>query len=205
MDGNNRWSKKNSISKFLSYKKGSEKLLNLTNFLFDNTEAQFVSSFALSKNNLFRSKSTLNVIKKVLSETLDQIENHNISFDINFIGNFHFLDFKLQKKIKLINSNSKFKKKLFIFLNYGGRDDIESASLKTKNKNGLKKNLMTKDVPDPDLLIRTGGFSRISDFMLYQIAFTDLFFINKYWPDFKINDLKKIILRFRDIERKFGK
>ena len=64
---------------------------------------------------------------------------------------------------------------------------------------------MTKDVPDPDLLIRTGGFSRISDFMLYQIAFTDLFFINKYWPDFKINDLKKIILRFRDIERKFGK
>ena len=205
MDGNNRWSKKNSISKYDSYKIGATKLIKLSNFIFSQTNISYVSAFALSKNNLKRSSYILNTIKRILNEALVEFSNTKLTYDLNFIGDFSFFDTKTKNMIESFNKKKSSKKKLYIYLNYGGREDIHQASYNYKQKKNYKNYLLTKNLPDPDLLIRTGGFKRISNFMLYQIAFTELYFLNKLWPDFNNTDLKKIISNFYKIDRKFGR
>ena len=205
MDGNNRWSKKNSLSKYDSYKRGATKIISLSDDIFLNTKVETISAFALSKNNLQRSSNILKVIKKILFEFLIELEKNNKNYDLVFIGDFDFLEKKIKNKIDTINRNQLFKKKLIIYLNYGGREDIQQASNFNKNKNMFEKNLLTFGFSDPDILIRTGGFKRISNFLLYQLAFTELFFMNKLWPDISNTDIKKIISQFKKIDRKFGK
>ena len=206
MDGNNRWSKKKSLSKINAYKKGAENLIKLSHYLFNNTDAKFISAFALSKNNLERPTSLLNIIKKVLKDSLKQINKHQVNFDIHFLGKFDFLDKETQNFISKFNHSNNFSKKLFIYINYGGREDIENAASNIKKKkSNLKSHLITSHLPDPDILIRTGGFRRISNFLLYEIAFTDFFFLDKLWPDLSNADLRKIIKNYSSIERKFGR
>ena len=205
MDGNNRWSKKHSISKYDSYKIGASKLIKLSNFIFSNTNISYVSAFALSKNNLNRSSSIINIIKRILNESLIEISNKKLNYDLNFVGDFSFFDIKTKNMIKNFNKIKSSKKKLCIYLNYGGREDIQQASWHCKQKKNYKNYLLTNNLPDPDILIRTGGFKRISNFMLYQIAFTELYFLNKLWPDFNNTDLKKIIANYYKIDRKFGR
>ena len=206
MDGNNRWSKKRALSKYDSYKRGASKLVSLSNYIFTkNTKINTISAFALSKNNLQRSSKILNLIKKILLESLTQFENNKRNYDIVFIGDFNFLEEKIKKKIDSINKKQIFKKKLLIYLNYGGREDIQQAAKNFNNKNNFESNLLTFKYSEPDILIRTGGFRRISNFLLYQIAFTELFFLNKLWPDLSNADIKKIISQFNKIDRKFGK
>ena len=205
MDGNNRWSIKRELSKYDSYKRGASKLVSLSNYIFKYTETNTISAFALSKDNLQRSSKILNVIKKILFESLTQFENNKRNYDLVFIGNFNFLEDKIKKKIYSINKKQIFKKKLLIYLNYGGREDIQQAAKKFNNKNNFENNLLTSKYSEPDLLIRTGGYRRISNFLLYQLAFTELFFLNKLWPDLSNADIKKIISQFYKIERKFGK
>ena len=206
MDGNNRWSKKNSVNIFTGYKIGAENLIKHTMYLFDNSEIKYVSAFALSKNNLSRSSKMINTIKKVLRFYLNKIEVEKYNFNIKFIGDFKFLDTDIKDKILLSNKKKSYKKNLIIFINYGGIQDIEAAAKKYKNTNKkFSSFLSTSKIPDPDILIRTGGFNRISNFLLYQISFTEIFFQKRLWPDFKIIDLKKIINKYRIVERKFGK
>ena len=213
MDGNHRWSKKNDETKFHSYKKGAGKLLSLSKYLFETYDIKYISAFALSIHNLKRSKEIINTIIDVLKFYLNKenIKNYDNFFDIEIRGNVNFIpDRLLKKKIKELNSKKKNKKKLIIFINYGGQNDILNAYKNIiKNKQSLnyrnfKMNLMTHDLPDPDLLVRTGGFQRLSDFMLFQISFTELYFVKKLWPDLLINDLRKIINNYNSIERKFG-
>ena len=204
MDGNNRWSRKSSLSKYDGYKNGAKKLISLTNFIFANTNVNFISAFALSKNNLQRSSGVLKIIKKVLLETLKEYDNKRINYDLFFIGDFNFLELNVKKKILSINKNNLFKKKLIIYLNYGGREDIQQAA-KSNIKKKFETNLLSNKFSDPDILIRTGGFKRISNFLLYQLAFTEFFFLKKLWPDLLPRDIKKIINQFNEIERKFGK
>lgn len=206
MDGNNRWSKKKSLSKLNAYKKGAENLIKLSHYLFNNTDAKFISAFALSKNNLERPTSLLNIIKKVLKDSLKQINEHQVNFDIHFLGKFDFLDKETQDFITKFNHSDNFSKKLYIYINYGGREDLENAASNIKKKKrNLKSHLITSHLPDPDILIRTGGFRRISNFLLYEIAFTDFFFLDKLWPDLSNADLRKIIKNYSSIERKFGR
>ena len=205
MDGNNRWSRKRSLSKYESYKQGARKLITLSDNIFSNTKVDTISAFALSKNNMLRSANIIKVIKKILFEALIQLENKNKNYDLVFIGDFDFLEEKIRKKIDSINKKQIFKKKLLIYLNYGGREDIQQAATNYNNKNNFESNLLTFKYSEPDILIRTGGFRRISNFLLYQIAFTELFFLNKLWPDLSNADIKKIISQFNKIERKFGK
>lgn len=204
MDGNNRWSRKSSLSKYDGYKNGAKKLISLTNFIFANTNVNFISAFALSKNNLQRSSGVLKIIKKVLLDTLKDYDNKKINYDLFFIGDFNFLELNVKKKILSINKNNLFKKKLIIYLNYGGREDIQQAAKSNINKK-FETNLLSNKFSDPDILIRTGGFKRISNFLLYQLAFTEFFFLKKLWPDLQTRDIKKIINQFNKIERKFGK
>ena len=213
MDGNNRWSIKNKKNKFFSYEKGAKNLIKLTSFIFNSTNASYVSAFALSTHNLKRSTNIINLIKKILLQFLDEELNQNIiNFNIIFKGDISFLNNEIQTKIKLIeNKNRVSKKKLFIYINYSGRNEIldiinKIIPLKFKKVNFRDVNsfLTSSTIPDPDILIRTGGYQRISDFFLYQISFTELFFTKKLWPDLTSADLKKIIHKYKLINRKFG-
>ena len=206
MDGNNRWSNKKSCSKYYAYKKGANNLIKLSDYIFNNTKTKYISAFALSINNLKRPHKVLNMIEKVLIDSLRENEDRKFNFDIQFIGNFKFLDHKTQKIISKLNKDNKHSKKLYIYLSYGGREDIENAAINLKSgKNKLKNYLSTSKLPDPDILIRTGGYNRLSNFMLFQVAFTELFFLKKLWPDLNKLDLKKIFEKYSNIERKFGR
>jgi len=210
MDGNNRWSKKNNISKFEAYKSGSEKLIKLSKFVFNNYDINYISAFALSSNNFGRSSKVINILKKVFIYFLDNLKNQElINFEIKIIGDLSFLDkMILDRTNNLLKKQKKSKKKLILFINYSGKTDIENAHKKLlQNKNNLMKLsdfLTTSDIPDPDILFRTGGFQRLSNFMLYEISFTELFFSKKLWPEINNGDLKKVIEKYHTIERKFG-
>ena len=211
MDGNNRWSKKKNISKYKSYKKGAEKLIEVTNFIFSNYDINYVSAFALSKHNFKRGTVLINIIKNVLLDFLEPSKNtNNLKYKVLFKGNLNFLPTKIVQGLKkLQKNNSKSNKKLVIYLNYSGKEDIAN-SLKLlfhSNKTNYRKldnHLTTAGIPDPDILIRTGGFQRISDFMLYQISFTELFFTTKLWPSISNKDITKFIEKYNKIDRKFG-
>ena len=211
MDGNNRWSKKKNLNLSKGYASGAYKLIKITNHIFKNYDVKYISAFALSKNNLNRSKIIISTIKKVLLDFLNKYEqNFNFNFKIKFIGDLNFFNKEIRDKIKLIeNMNSSSKYNLIIFINYSGQSDITN-SITTLNKfskiNELSfsKILNTKNLPNPDLLIRTGGFQRLSNFMLYQLAFTELYFTKKLWPELTNTDIDKYLKNFHRTDRKFG-
>ena len=212
MDGNNRWSIKRKINLFDSYLLGSKKLLSISNYIFSNYETKYITSFALSKNNLNRPSEKLKTLIKVLEYFVDDKHKLNeFKFNILIKGNFSFLNRKLIKKINELNlDNKNYSKSLIILLNYSGQDEIfdsvkQIVENKEKvNKHNFEKNLLLSGIPNPDMLIRTGGYNRISNFMLYQLAFTDFFFTKKLWPDINNNDIKKFYNIFYKLDRKFG-
>ena len=156
MDGNNRWSKKNSKSKIESYSKGAQKLLMISKKIFDNYKVEYISAFALSNNNLNRTKSLIDILKKILLNFLnDEQSILKLNFQIIFLGDLKFVGKDLIKKIKEIqNINRSKKQKLIIFLNYSGRKDINLFYAKNINSsfldlNHISKHLLTKNIPDP--------------------------------------------------------
>lgn len=211
MDGNNRWSKKKNFNLSKGYTSGVNKLIKITTHVFKNYDVKYISAFALSKNNLKRSSRIVSTIKNVLLDFLNKYEeNYNLNFKIKFIGDLNFLNKKIRDKIEIIeNINLSSKNNLIILINYSGQNDIINSlsnlnKLKKINENTLSKKLYTKDLPDPDLLIRTGGFQRLSNFMLYQLAFTELLFTKKLWPELNNTDIDKFIKNYHRIDRKFG-
>jgi len=193
MDGNNRWSKKNHVDQYESYIKGSKKLLEVTEYIFNNFETRYITAFALSKNNLNRTNKKISILKSVIKYFLDDLDSlSKLNFRISIKGNLGFLEKSIINKINDLNSrNHTYKKNLIILINYSGQDDILNSvtkinKLKLKlNRTNFEKNLFLGSIPYPDLLIRTGGYQRISNFMLYQLSFTDFFFLKKLWPDLK--------------------
>ena len=209
MDGNNRYSKKNNIKLFDSYKLGAEKLLKISKNLFENYKVNTVSAFGLSNNNTKRSKILVDTLKNVFDHFLDRDDFKEYPYKIIFKGDLSFFPKNTIDKIRRFDQNSiTSKKKLVIYLNYSGQIDIIKSAINYNYKNidfvKFKKLLTTNIAPEPDILIRTGGFSRISDFFLFDLAFTELFFIKKLWPEISIGDLNKIISKYIKIERKFG-
>ena len=212
MDGNHRWSKKNRIDQYESYIKGSKKLLEITEYIFNNFETQYITAFALSKNNLKRTNEKIIILKSVIKYFLDDLDSlSKFNFRVSIRGNLSFLEKSLIKKVNDLNSrNVSYKKNLIIIVNYSGQDDILNSvkiikKFKLKpNRTNFEKNLFLGSIPYPDLLIRTGGYQRISNFLLYQLSFTDFFFLKKLWPDLKKSDVKNIINNFKKINRKFG-
>lgn len=210
MDGNNRWSKKKNLPKFEAYKTGSEKLIKLSKFIFNNYNINYISAFALSSNNLGRSSKVINILKKVFIYFLDNLKNQETSnFEIKIIGDLSFLDKKIIDQTNDFLKKQKYSKnKLILFINYSGKIDIENAHknlLKKKNNHKKISDLLsTSNIPDPDILFRSGGFQRLSNFMLYEISFTELFFSKKLWPEISNHDLKKVINKYNTTERKFG-
>lgn len=211
MDGNNRWSKKNNYSLFETYKLGANKLFKISNHLFYKKNINTVSAFAFSVDNQKRSKKIISIINKLLNYFINDILiNKQIDFKIKFFGDLSYFSNDIKNQIydlekKNINAN----KTLNIFLNYGGQEEIIDMINHFKgSKKSISKSLVNNYFKNrynpPEMLIRSGGFKRISNFILYQLSFTELFFTKKLWPDFSIVDLNKIILKYESIERKFG-
>ena len=211
MDGNNRWSKLNNIDLKSSYKKGSEKLFKIVDHCFFHHKIDYVSAFALSSHNLSRPKKVISPIIKLLDFYMDDFLNNSLryKYNIKFIGNFEIFKTEIRTKIDIINNQNKYSKTLIIALNYSGSQDIINAADQLKDNKNLKihfSNLLsTSKYPNPDLLIRTGGYQRLSDYFLFQMNFTELFFLNVLWPDLKNKSVDSIVAKYLKIERKFGK
>lgn len=211
MDGNKRWSKQKNVSLSKSYDVGVNNLFKIADTCFFEHNIDYISAFALSSHNMSRSKRAIKPIIKLLDFYLDEFINSNkkYKYNIRFIGKFDIFNNQIVEKIDYVNNQKNYKKTLIIALNYSGTDDIlNAAKLLSKNKNKkllFKDFLSTVDYPNPDILIRTGGYQRLSNFFLFQLSFTEFFFLKSLWPNFKKKSLNTIVDKFLKIERKFGK
>ena len=213
MDGNGRWGLKKKKNRNFGHKQGLNVIENIINFVLDS-EIKILTLFAFSTENWKRPQKEIDylfsLLEFFLENKLEKLSKKKIC--IKFIGNKKRIKKSLVKKMSNAEKITQFNDKLQIniALNYGSKDEIinsvnilKKKKLKLNIKN-LEDNLYTKKLPDPDILIRTGNTNRLSNFMLWQIAYTEIFFEKKLWPDFTINDLKRIINKYQKIHRKFG-
>ena len=148
------------------------------------------------------------MIKKYFEKEISNLHEQGIK--INILGDIKKLPTKFKKILNKTITITKKNNKIIVNLaiNYGAKNEILEAVKKTKkrfNINKIAKNLYTKNLPDPDILIRTGGFQRLSNFLLWQLAYSELFFLKKLWPDFNSKDLFGIIKKYKSIKRNYGK
>ncbi len=210
MDGNGRWGKKKGKGRNFGHLKGVETVKKIVQFSI-KCKVPIISFYVFSSENWKRPKKEKNylfkLIKNYFSKEIKNIVNQGIK--INILGEIT----KLQSDLKLIlHKTSKLTKKnkkiiVNFAINYGSKTEIINALKKNEKKIDIKsfeKNLYTKNLPDPDILIRTGGYQRLSNFLLWQLAYTELFFLKKLWPDFKPEDLSKIIKKYKTIKRNYG-
>ena len=216
MDGNRRWATSNNLPSYEGHKKGAENLWDIINNI-QEFKLKFLTLFVFSTENWKRSKKEISFLMNLLNQFLDQTIskiNEN-SFRIRFIGDLSAFEKKIKDKIEIIQNNSQSNSGIVITLalNYGGRLDIISAINKIiiHNKNfkpisekEFKKYTLNKDLPDPDLLIRTGGEMRLSNFLLWDLAYTELMFVPQMWPDFDKLILENCILEYSKRTRKYG-
>ena len=213
MDGNGRWGIKNKSSRNSGHRAG----LNTVESVIEETINQKISYLTLytfSTENWKRPQTEItflfSLLENFLTKKIDDLIKNEIK--IKIIGDKK----KLSKKLQKLLSDSEIKtfknKKLQInlALNYGAKDEILNA-VKVTNKSqkkitvkNIEKNLYTSGIPNPDLLIRTGNTQRLSNFLLWQLAYTEIFFEKKLWPDFNKNDYKKTLNTFRQLKRNFG-
>ena len=216
MDGNRRWASTNNLPSYEGHKKGAENLWNIINNI-EKFKLKFLTVFVFSTENWKRSRREISFLMSLLNSFLDhtisKINKNN--FKIRFIGDLSPFEKKIKDKIDIIQNNTQSNKGIVITLalNYGGRLDIISAineiliqknNFKPINEDEFKNYTLNKDLPDPDLLIRTGGEMRLSNFLLWNLAYTELMFIPQMWPDFDELILKNCILDYSKRTRKYG-
>ena len=213
MDGNGRWGIKHKNSRNAGHKAG----LNSVESIIDECiriKIKYLTLYTFSTENWKRPKKEINFLFKLLenflSNKIDNLIEKKIK--LKFIGKIDNLSKKLNKLIKI--SEKKTSKntslQINIALNYGSKNELINSIKKVNkkkikiNESNIDDNLFTKGIIDPDILIRTGNTQRLSNFMLWQLAYTEIFFEKKLWPDFKSNDFKKILNKFKSIKRNFG-
>tara|TARA_Y100001935_G_scaffold254319_1_gene263010 strand:- start:1317 stop:2000 length:684 start_codon:yes stop_codon:yes gene_type:complete len=213
MDGNGRWGIKKKKSRNFGHKKGLEVVEKIIKTATEN-KIKFLTLYVFSTENWKRPITEINYLFKLLENYIDKkiqlLLKKNIK--INVIGNTKPFPIKLKSKIKKVQKLTKYNNKIQInmALNYGSRQEIIMALKKIKNKNlpinekNLEKNLYTKSIPNPEILIRTGNTKRISNFLIWQCIYSEIFFVNKMWPDFNEKDFKKILSNYKKINRNFG-
>ena len=210
MDGNGRWGKKKGKSRNFGHFKGVETVKKIVKSAI-KLNIPIVTFYVFSSENWKRPKHEKSYLFKLIKNYFDrEIENIiNQGIKINILGEIKKfssdLKFTLEKTTKLTKKNKKIIVNLA--LNYGSKIEIFQTLKKTKKKLTIKnfeKNLYTKGMPNPDILIRTGGHQRLSNFLLWQLAYTELFFLKKLWPDFNTKDLSAIIKKFKKIQRNYG-
>ena len=213
MDGNGRWGLKHKSSRNAGHKAGLntvEKIIKAS----IKKKIKFLTLYAFSTENWKRPKKEINylfnLLESFLIKRISELNNQNIKLRI--IGMKNFTP-KLNKLLALAEKKTFKNTKLQInlALNYGSKSELTNAfksmvrNNEKINENNISKNLYTKNIPDPDLLIRTGNTKRLSNFLLWQLAYSEIFFEKKLWPEFNKKDYDKIIIKFKKIKRNYGK
>ena len=212
MDGNGRWGIKNTGSRNEGHKAGLKTVEKIIKQSLKKN-IKYLTLYAFSTENWKRPRKEINylfqLLENFLKNQLIDLHKQNIKFKIigkkNFSKKLNNLLITSEKKTK---TNSKLQ--INLALNYGSQSEIVKTVNLLKRKNiiinekNISKNLFTKNIPDPDILIRTGNTKRLSNFLLWQIAYTEIFFEKKLWPDFNANDFRNIINKFKLIKRNFG-
>ena len=212
MDGNGRWGLKNNNSRNAGHKAGLNTVEKIIKETIKN-KVKFLTLYAFSTENWKRPKKEINylfnLLENFLINRIEELHKKNIKFKVIGIKKFSP---KLNKLLTLSEKKTFKNTKLQInlALNYGSKSELINAFKHLqKNKNKItEKNLVkyfhTKNIPDPDLLIRTGNTKRLSNFLLWQLAYSEIFFEKKLWPDFNEKDYNKIIKKYMNIKRNFG-
>ena len=212
MDGNGRWGLKNKKSRNLGHKQGLKTVEKIIRSSIKN-KVKYLTLYAFSTENWKRPKKEINflfnLLENFLGEKIFDLNKQNIKLKIIGIKKFSSKINNLLNKSEKITKNNK-KLQLNLALNYGSKIELISAFKKiikynnNINEKNINKNLYTSNIPDPDLLIRTGNTRRLSNFLLWQVAYSEIFFEKKLWPDFNEKDFEKILLKFKKIKRNFG-
>lgn len=220
MDGNGRWAKKKNLPRTMGHRAGVETIRQIVK-ASSNIGVKYLTLYAFSTENWRRPSEEVSTLMSLLVEYLKKEVNelHKNNVIVNYIGDITRLPEICQRE--LIQSQDKTKNNtgltLNLALNYGGRDEIRNAvihiakdikngslDIKDINDSVISNYLYTKGMPDPDLVIRPSGEYRISNFLLWQIAYSELWFSNIYWPDFKPNDLYMAIYDYQKRDRRYG-
>jgi len=212
MDGNGRWAKKRGLKRIEGHKKGAEVVKDITTYCADNPEISVLTLYAFSTENWKRPKMEVEFLMKLLDNWLKKELDTYIKNDVKFetIGDIGKFSDKLKKRIQYTKEVTKNNKKLtqVLALNYGSKNEITRAVRKliTTGEEITEENIQKHlDIPrDVDLLIRTSGEIRLSNFLLWQCAYAEMFFTNTLWPDFTPEELEKIISNYHKRERRFG-
>ena len=210
MDGNGRWGKNKGKSRNFGHLNGVETVKDVVKNSI-KLKIPIVTFYVFSSENWKRPKSEVDFLFKLIKNYfLKEIKNIiKQGIKINIIGEINKLSSSIKPTLRNTINLTKKNKKILVNLaiNYGSKTEILNAFKKNKKKltiNNLEKNFYTKNLPNPDILVRTGGHQRLSNFMLWQLAYAELFFLKKLWPDFNKNDLIKIIKKYKKEKRNFG-
>jgi undecaprenyl diphosphate synthase len=213
MDGNGRWGLKNKKSRNLGHKSGLKKVEKIIKSSIKNN-IKYLTLYAFSTENWKRPKLEiqflLNLLESFLKEKIEKLVKNGVKLKI--IGDLKKFPKKIQSSLKSAQKKSDKNKKLLLILalNYGSKNELVNAIRKIKekkmkiNKSSVTKSLYTKGIPNPDLLIRTGNTNRLSNFLLWQLSYSEIFFVKKMWPDFNERDYKNVLDKFKKIKRNFG-
>ncbi len=209
MDGNGRWGVKKKRGRKFGHIKGVETVKKIVSHSI-KLKVPIVTFYVFSSENWKRPNSEIHflfkLIKNYFSKEIESVISQGIK--LNIIGDINRLSKNLKRILRRSSLLTKKNRKIIVNLaiNYGSKNEIINAIKKMKRINiqNLENNLYTKNLPNPDILIRTGGYQRLSNFMLWQLAYTELFFLKKFWPDFNNKDLKNIITKFKNSKRNFG-
>lgn len=219
MDGNRRWAKKNNLNTAQGHKEGAENLKRISKFA-NKIGIKYLTVYAFSTENWKRSEEEVGAIMKLLKfYILDFFKSYDENIKVNVIGRIGDLPKDLQKEIRSVEEKTKNNTGLVlnIAFNYGGRDEIVTAVKTITQKvldgklkidditeNEISNSLYTAGQPDPDLLIRTSGEERISNFLPWQISYSEFVFTDKYWPEYSNSDLLESIQIYQKRTRRFG-
>ena len=215
MDGNRRWAKKRGFPKFYGHKKGADRLVEIIKKLSKIEEIKYASFFAFSTENWNREQEEIDAIFKIVSTMFDENEEDFKNWNVKFVamGDISRFPNEIQKRIIKAVKNSKNNTGLVVnlALNYGGRDDIVHAvnkliesGMKKVTEEDISKNLYSFPAPDIDFVIRTSGEMRISNFMLFQLAYSEMYFPKVCWPAFNKRQLYKALNIYSKRNRRFG-
>ena len=213
MDGNGRWGIRKKKSRNYGHTQGVKVVEKIIEAAIYN-KIKHLTLYTFSTENWKRPKKEIlfliYLLEKYVDEQFNRLAKKNIK--LNIIGNINKFPNSLKKKLKnaekITKNNSVIQ--INLALNYGSKEEIITAIKKLINSSGkvneknITKNLYTKDIPDPEVLIRTGNRFRLSNFLLWQSSYTEIFFIKKLWPDFNKKDFQKIIVKFKSMRRNFG-
>tara|TARA_Y100001970_G_C14124859_1_gene798364 strand:+ start:184 stop:858 length:675 start_codon:yes stop_codon:yes gene_type:complete len=212
MDGNGRWGIKHKKSRNLGHKEGLKTVEKIIKESFKN-RVRYLTLYAFSTENWRRPKSEIhflfNLLESYLKEKIQEFHENKIKLKILGKKNFSKKLNKMLTNAEKMTSKNK-KLQINLALNYGSKselifalNEIKKKKLKINERN-INKNLFTRNIPDPDILIRTGETKRLSNFLLWQLAYTELFFEKKLWPDFDKKDFNRIIKKFKQTQRNYG-